>query len=97
MPTAIHARGEAECHISIEAERRVLHFPYSTWQGNALTSDYKEFPLTVCAHDETSDLCHLFKKNHVLNVLSFSFTAVSIGRNESNNLFWFLLSASICA
>ena len=28
------ARGEAECYINIEAECRVLYFPYSTWQGN---------------------------------------------------------------
>ena len=31
------ARGKAECYISIEAECRVLYFPYSTWQGNDLS------------------------------------------------------------
>ena len=31
------ARGKAECYISIEAERQVLYFSYSTRQGNALT------------------------------------------------------------
>ena len=31
------ARGEAKCYISIEAECRVLYFPYSTWQGNDLS------------------------------------------------------------
>ena len=31
------ARGEAECYISIEAECRVLYFPYSMWQGNDLS------------------------------------------------------------
>ena len=30
------ARGKAECYISIEAERQVLYFLYSTWQGNDL-------------------------------------------------------------
>ena len=31
------ARGGAKCYINIEAEYRVLYFPYSTWQGNDLS------------------------------------------------------------
>ena len=51
------ARGEAECYISIEAECRVLYFPYSTWQGNDLSviKNFLTFIRATIKHTKFAD------------------------------------------
>ena len=51
------ARGEAECYISIEAECRVLYFPYSTWQGNDLSviKNFLTFTRATIKHTKFAD------------------------------------------
>ena len=51
------ARGEAECYISIEAECRVLYFPYSTWQGNDLSviKNFLTFIRAIIKHTKFAD------------------------------------------
>ena len=51
------ARGEAECYISIEAECRVLYFPYSTWQGNDLSviKNFLTFTRATIIHTKFAD------------------------------------------
>ena len=51
------ARGEAKCYISIEAECRVLYFPYSTWQGNDLSviKNFLTFTRATIKHTKFAD------------------------------------------
>ena len=51
------ARGEAKCYISIEAECRVLYFPYSTRQGNDLSiiKNFLTFTLATIKHTKFAD------------------------------------------
>ena len=51
------ARGEAECYINIEAECRVLYFPYSRWQGNDLSviKNFLTFTRATIKHTKFTD------------------------------------------
>ena len=57
-------RGKAECHISIDAECRVLYFVYSTCQENDLSIIYKEFPLHSLASIKHTKFANFVNKLH---------------------------------
>ena len=77
------ARGEAECYINIEAECRVLYFPYSTWQGNDL-SVIKNF-LAITKHTNCADYTsiHHVKSGRTHCVVTFAILSIAVSAKEN--------------
>ena len=76
------AQSKAECYIGIEAECRVLYFPYSMWQGNDL-SVIKNF-LVITKHI----LCRLRHikcgQTHCTCVVRFTILSTAVPAEENH-------------